>query len=282
MSHTILLIAGQPKAATTSLFAWLSEHPDISAGLLKELRFFLDDGYPLHSPKRFRGDNFDEYFTLFEQPLKRVLLDATPDYFACNAPLSVPIFNEDTKAVVVVREPVARMKSAYRFFKARGRIPKTMTFDEYVLKQYKGGITKSTPVQYRALDHCRTGYYLRAWREVYGANLLVLNFEDIQKNPETELLKIYRLVGLQATIGSERGSFKAANKTTAVKSAVLYRAYSELRRLISTKFMRVPLARKILSPMSKLINSLLTVDGSIEAIEPSSFTLTIISEESCK
>ena len=135
MTPTILLIAGQAKAGTTSLFNWMSQHPNISSGNLKELRFFLDENYPLSSPGRFTGDNLCEYFEMFDKPLKEVLLDASPDYFSCDLPLQVPQIHKNAKAIIIIRDPVSRMVSAYRFFKARGRVPMSMSFDEYISKQ---------------------------------------------------------------------------------------------------------------------------------------------------
>ena len=78
-----LVIGGVPKAGTTSLFAWLSMHPDVCASSLKETRFFLDASSPLPSAKRFTGENLQEYGRFFRDCPKEftgIRIDTTPDY----------------------------------------------------------------------------------------------------------------------------------------------------------------------------------------------------------
>ena len=44
-----LIIGGTTKAGTTSLHAYLSDHPQVCASSIKETRFFLDRDYPLEA-----------------------------------------------------------------------------------------------------------------------------------------------------------------------------------------------------------------------------------------
>ena len=47
-----VVIAGAPKCGTTSLFAWLADHPDVCGSNVKEARYFLDPGDPLFDETR--------------------------------------------------------------------------------------------------------------------------------------------------------------------------------------------------------------------------------------
>lgn len=250
-NKTILLIAGQPKAGTTSLFDWLSQHPQIAAGKLKELRFFLDPDYPLNSPARFNGKNLDQYLAFFRNPERPVLLDASPDYIGCVTPLRLPSLHPDSKAVIIIREPVERMISAYRFFLARGMIPAEMSFDDYVQRQHLVGVTDTTDVQWRALDHCRTDHYIDKWREAFGENLLVLDFNDLKTDPEGVINKICDLAGLDRTEGIDTGQ---SNKTEFYKHTKLFRFYNGLRRWIAIKTIHHPKFYKILRPIGRLVS----------------------------
>lgn len=60
-----LIIGGTTKAGTTSIFRYLSAHPDVCASSLKETRFFLDKDYPLPSTNRFNGSNLECYRVFF-------------------------------------------------------------------------------------------------------------------------------------------------------------------------------------------------------------------------
>lgn len=59
--HQYLIIGGTPKAGTTSLYKWLSDHPDVCPSSLKETRFFLDWDYPLSSSAQYNGKNLEQY-----------------------------------------------------------------------------------------------------------------------------------------------------------------------------------------------------------------------------
>ncbi|MCR9185100.1 MAG: sulfotransferase domain-containing protein [Halieaceae bacterium] len=248
---TILLIAGQPKAGTTSLFDWLAQHPRIAAGKLKELRFFLDPEYPLNAPIRFDGKNLDEYLTLFQNPERPVLLDASPDYIGCETPLRLSSLHPDTKAVIVVRDPIERMISAYRFFQGRGMIPAEMTFDTYVAKQNAEGVTENTEVQWRALDHCRADHYIGLWRKAFGNNLLVLDFDGLGKDPEQVVNRVCDFVGLAHP---ESIVMSHSNKTYSYKCPRLHRVYKDVRRWLAMKTIHRPVIYRILRPMGRIIS----------------------------
>ena len=66
-----ILVVGVEKCGTTTLHAYLSEHPDISRGPAKEI-FFFNKGYE-------RGA--DWYSGLFDLGNAKAALDATPSYF---------------------------------------------------------------------------------------------------------------------------------------------------------------------------------------------------------
>ena len=67
--YRYLIIGGTTKAATTSLFIYLADHPSICAATYKETRFFLSSDYPLPSKYRYREDQqggaVEEYNLLF-------------------------------------------------------------------------------------------------------------------------------------------------------------------------------------------------------------------------
>lgn len=77
--HRYLIIAGTTKAATTSLFNYLADHPEICASNVKETRFFLDADYPLPAKYRFE-DGLDKYELYFVHcSASHIRMEATPD-----------------------------------------------------------------------------------------------------------------------------------------------------------------------------------------------------------
>jgi len=75
-----LIIGGTTKAGTTSLHAYLNDHPQVCASSIKETRFFLDRDYPLEA--KYRSDDgleyYEEYFA--HRGAAAVRVEATPDY----------------------------------------------------------------------------------------------------------------------------------------------------------------------------------------------------------
>lgn len=247
---TIVLIAGQPKAGTTSLFDWLGQHPEIGAGRLKELRFFTDPDYPLNVPDRFDGTNLDAYLDLFSNRERRVLLDASPDYIGCDTPLALPSIHPDSKAILLFREPVSRMVSAYRYYRSLGLLPADMSFNDYVDKQHCEGIGPGTPSEFRALDHCRREYHIARWRRAFGEGLLVLEFEELRDAPDRVLRQVCRFLGI-----SERAAVPLTqrNKTRGYRSPGLYRIYSGLRRSFAQLTLQAPWIYGALQPVGRLM-----------------------------
>lgn len=248
-TKTIVLIAGQPKAGTTSLYDWLAQHPEVGAGKLKEIRFFLDPGYPLQAPDRFNGNNLDAYLRLFRNPERPVLLDASPDYIGCDTPLTLPRVHPQAKAILLFREPLERMISAYRFYSARGILPPATDFDGYVAQQDAEGVGPHTPSHMRALDHCREAHYVARWREAFGDNLLVLDFEDLRNDPQDVLDQVCTFIGIASDFQPD---LTPGNPTKPYRSPRLFRAYSYVRRGFAQLTVRVPFLYAMFKPLGRL------------------------------
>lgn len=249
-----LFIVGQPKAGTSSLFKWLLQHPDICGSNLKEARFFLDRSYPLERPSIYDGSNLDEYMRFFEKPDNTVLMDASPDYLYNQNALDASEKLPNAKAVVILRDPVERVISAFRFFKQGGRISSDMTLSEYVLFQDQNKVTPQTPVEFRALDHCRTEVYLGRWKAAYGDRLLVLDFEVLKKNPHHCVESVTRFLGLK-DVAIDSKSLGVENRTKVARSQSLSRTYNVIRRKLSQKMIMFPAVKKKLKPFSVFLRS---------------------------
>src|SRR5436190_2707494 len=131
-----LIIGGTTKAATTSLYFYLKEHPQVCVASMKETRFFLDKNYPLdiHLTIEKGISNYYDYFKKAENKLK---IDITPDYLYCeNTALSIKENLKNVKLVFILREPVSRMVSWYKFAMQNGFLHQHCLFQEYIDLQY--------------------------------------------------------------------------------------------------------------------------------------------------
>jgi hypothetical protein len=125
-----LVIAGVGKAGTTSLFWYLSQHPDICASDEKEIRYFagLTEGGTELPPV----ETYERHFRHCRG--ERYAMEASPQYFHGGAPViqAMRRLLGRPRVVISLRDPVERLWSQFRFTKSRlGPVPETLSFEAY-------------------------------------------------------------------------------------------------------------------------------------------------------
>ena len=235
----------------------------------------MDHSYPLDRSFVYDGSNLDKYMWFFENPDNAVLMDATPDYLYNQNPLDISEKLPNARAVVILRDPVERIISAFRFFKQVGRIPSDMSLSAYVSFQDKNKVTAETPVQFRALDHCRTEVYLSRWKAAYGDRLLVLDFELLKKDPHQFVNTVIRFMGLK-DIAIDSKSLGVENRTKVARSQSLSRIFNVVHRNISQSMMMFPGVKKKIKPFSGFLRRFVYKELVEPAPEVDAKTLAII------
>lgn len=180
------LIVGANKAGTTSLVDYLRRHPRLFLTQLKEPCFFSDPAQ--------RAKGFDWYDGLFRDASAGQLRGEGSTTYArwpySEAPWTIDPRAEiiarrpDVRLLYLVRHPVERIFSQYRF---RQRYGRTVGFEEAI---------ERTP---GFLDCSRYDVQIQRWREVLPdpAQLLVCLSEDLDaKRPET-FAAIQRHLGVE-------------------------------------------------------------------------------------
>src|SRR5882762_395725 len=209
-----LIIGGTTKAGTTSLHAYLNDHPQVCASSIKETRFFLDRDYPLEA--KYRSDDgleyYEEYFA--HRGAAAVRVEATPDYlYSPGTPVRLAAALPRAAVVFSLREPVARLVSWFRFARQSNRLPAGESFDEYVTRQFEGALPANPPQQLRALEQGRYAGYVRRFRDVLGAErVLVTYHEDLATDPRQVMRAICRFAELDGTL-YDGYRFTAKNRT---------------------------------------------------------------------
>lgn len=114
MALPTFFIIGAPKAGTTSLHNYLSEHPAVQMSAVKEPNFFAPHLNPVNEPRRI--GSLDQYEQLFD-PAVAVRGEASTPYSEYPLRQGVPErIRErvpDAKFIYVVRDPVERTISHY-------------------------------------------------------------------------------------------------------------------------------------------------------------------------
>ncbi len=189
MTRPNFLIIGSQKAGTTSLYHVLRQHPQIYLPPRKEINFFFHD----HLYRR----GLDWYAAHFADrpPTARVWGEASPGYI-CHpaAPRRIAEALPQVKLILTVRHPVRRAYSQY--WDNRRHLSEPLTFaeaaDRYLEEDYQPG---------RRGYFSRAVYirYIRRYLDLFPReNLLVLVFEDLQRDPAAFYRRIFRFLGVEA------------------------------------------------------------------------------------
>lgn len=104
-------IVGAPKCATTSMYYYLKQHPDVFMSVPKEPLYFGSD----LSSHRIKTRNFEEYRSFFEgaDDAERVG-EASPWYlYSTRAAREIHDFNPEARIVILLRHPVDAMHALH-------------------------------------------------------------------------------------------------------------------------------------------------------------------------
>lgn len=275
LKDNFVIIAGQPKAGTTSLFDWLAQHPEVNPSTTKEARFFIDQDYPLRSSFRFNGKNVDSYLKNFKSTGAQIFLEATPDYLYNNAALEIEHLLPNAKIVVIVRDPIERIVSAYYFYKQRGFISGSWSLDEYVDEMAGLDIVKDTPIPMRVLEQCKA-HYLERFQQEFGNKLLTIYFKDLRNNPRSVYEQVCCHIGLEPL---DHVEFSASNATVSGGFTFFSKYFYTLKSKLVYFFLKSNMQWIIpfFSPFNKLIEKRFS-KGTVEKELPSDQTLDTISK----
>ena len=228
--YQYLIIAGTTKAATSSLFSYLAEHPEVCPANKKETRFFLDPDYPLPAKYRFE-DGIDKYDLYYPQCTnKKIRLEASPEYlYSQNTPEKIKNSLSDVKFVFTLREPISRLISWYKFAKQNNDISHQTTFDEYVSLQLNCDGKNKRSQYLLALEQGRYSSYLLPYFTLFGYDKIHISFfEDLSNNPTSVIKEICIFANIDPDF-YDNYDFQVVNRTEHMKYPKIHKLYNTLR-----------------------------------------------------
>jgi hypothetical protein len=171
----VFMIIGAQRAATSSLYIALQQHPDIYLPSVKEPEYFTRDEFYRKGEK---------YLNMFYHDLKKEKLvggaNAHLMYFP-NTVERLKTHNFSMKHIAILRNPVDRAYSAFHFARSRN-VESCVTFEEALQKEstrLHGKYKERSELTY--LSH---GYYaaqLKRFFDSFGINnVFIIWFEDIR------------------------------------------------------------------------------------------------------
>ncbi|HBG29765.1 sulfotransferase domain-containing protein [Sinimarinibacterium flocculans] len=182
------LIIGAQKSASTFVQTVLREHPDVYMPK-DETRFFED-------PEFGEGDS-DALRALFRGCHERRLGIKRPDYLGRpEVPARIRRIIPDAQLVVVLRNPIDRLLSAYYFYVKLGFLP--VADINVALARLLDGEAYGGPKARELLEYGNYATHLERYRALFPAHqMLVLLQEEIQATPNDAVRRLCSFLRLE-------------------------------------------------------------------------------------
>jgi hypothetical protein len=191
------LIIGAKKCGTTSLYAYLIQHPDVATAFRKEVNFFnhkFSEGmrwYRRHFPTVFRK-TFHRLVT--GKPL--LTGEATPDYlFFPDACEHIAALLPRARLLAILRNPVDRAYSAYQHQVRLGM--ESLSFEGAFRAEHEKAKTKKK-VKGTYLGRGVYADYLERWFDRFPRDqILVVSTEELENSPAETYRRATSFLGLR-------------------------------------------------------------------------------------
>ena len=205
------IIIGAQRCGTTSLYDYLSNHPQIIPSPVKEL-FYFDDYYtrPINWYKSFFPTEKQKEKLERDLVARVITGEASPSYFF--HPYAARRIKEtlpQVKLILVLRDPIERAYSHYNHIKRLNREP--LSFEEALQKELERitpDIEKLAKDEFYKADQRRDysyltrGYYAKQLTEWYKhfpkEQLLVVQSEEFYKDTPRVYNEIVEYLGLNS------------------------------------------------------------------------------------
>jgi sulfotransferase family protein len=220
-----LFVVGVERAGTTSLWRYLSAHPDVFMSRVKEPSFLLDD-------PRVAVPTEAEYLALFAGRTEPWRGEASPAYFYdAEVPGRIARVAPEARILAILRDPVERAYSAYwHYVKFR-----------FERRSFRQAVEEELAGDYADREHDRRKDYLarsrypeplRRFGGVFGERLHVLFLEELRTDPPNELAAVYRFLEVDPSVAD-------------ATEAGLHNEFSQPRNRIAAQLMTMQRARAV-------------------------------------
>lgn len=234
MKPNYIIISGTSKAATTSLFKYVADHPEVCPSYVKQTNYFLDisdqERLDLKSIERYDEDA-KTYLNFYKcNGSEKYRLEASPDYMNYTSAINkIKKFLESNEGdvVMILREPVSRFKSWFNYGKQQNLLDDSVDFPSYYkkAKEYKGDDNL-------ALLAYETGFYSNYIKEFYRSfdkkRVHIFFYEELISDPKSFMIKFSEKLKLNNEFYQDY-DFKQYNKTIKVRFKTISWFYASLR-----------------------------------------------------
>lgn len=246
------IVIGVNKAGSTSIYRYLSGHPDVSLSKKKETCFFL-----MSSPNEtLDAYDYSKFWDSSEK--KTCYFEATPGYFYGGKVLIDEIRRVcgSPKLILVLREPTARTISFYKFMKSQFYLDDGLSFNEYVRRCLSNEFKDkevSGRLPYSAIERSCYDLFIDDWVNEFKDDLLITFFDELVTNPDGFLEKLCKHIGI-GNPNYSCSNLPAENKTRSYDNKILHSIALKINNRLERFFMNFPLIKSLIMKIYLRIN----------------------------
>ena len=240
---------GAPKSGTTWLADCLRPHPQIFVPEQKELMYFnsCQNTYDLIDNYRY-GKPLEWYHDFFKDAgPAQIKGEITPSYLEIeNSAADIYKYNPDIKLIVILRDPVEKAHSLYRFYRQKSYV-EYPTFAEAIEK---------APF---LLGNSRYYTHLKRYFDLFPReNIKVLFYEDLRADNKKFIKTVEDFLGVAEFYPDNLD--RRSNETTTARVEWVNRMLKQIRALIHKNNLQflLPFLKKIgITPLAEYIRDTL-------------------------
>ncbi len=229
------IIVGAPKAGTTSLYHYLSEHPQVFMSKPKEVNFFSSEEIQEQGLyyNDFKAKNLNDYEKLFEGAKgKKAIGEGSVSYlFYPKTPQKIKEILPDVKTIILLRNPLDRGYSHYLMDYRMGLVG--LPYEEIV---YKKSQHKYQDLYYQ--QYVELGLYneqVKRYLDLFGKEQVKIYLqEDLRNNSGEVIADLYEYLEIDKSFNPDTD--KEHNTFSMPKNGFIQKLYgSHVIRTVFSK-----------------------------------------------
>jgi hypothetical protein len=249
-----LFIVGAPKCGTTSLAAWLSEHPQIFMSSPKEPKHFdtdiVDRRSRLHPS--FRGR--EEYENLFKLagPKQKAVGEATTRYlFSSVAIANILQYNPDARMIAMVRNPIDMVVSMHGHMLFHGKEDVADPEQAWSLQAERAKglhvprLCQSPEMLQYGPIFCIGAQIKRMFELVPGEQRYVLVLDDLRAKPIEEWKRLLRFLQLDYEGRTQFPVYNVTRRRRSQKVDIAIKTLREVKTALRLPRFDLPILKKL-------------------------------------
>lgn len=222
----MFLVVGAAKSGTTSLHHYLNQHPDVFLPARKELLFWHQNRNENKAifnywDRKCIPLTIDEYLEWFNtKKPSQTAGEVCPSYLYYHRETISSLQEmhprwKEIKIVIILRDPLERIKSEYRFVKKHMLDPDNLDFQSSISKENERKQNNQYLLDLHYLSvsmyHDQVAAYLNCFK-----NTKVLLFDDLVEAPRETVKQIFEFLGLSAKPAEHIDFSEKTNVTGAI------------------------------------------------------------------